>query len=1242
MGTVFEATDRANGARVAVKLVDLPDPDSSLRFDREATLLSSLSHPSILRYIAHGRADDSTGFLVTERLEGWDLEHALATRLLSADEVSVLIRAITPPLAAAHAVGIVHRDIKPSNVFLLRGQLDQVRLLDFGIARRVASDAVTRTGTAVGTPAYMAPEQASGDRALGPSADVFSFGALLFHAVTGRPPFIADHVFALLAKVLLEEPPRLRAITPTVPEWLDALVHRMLRKDPQERPTLDDVLRLSADHRTSERDGYSRSTPPSLATVEQTLVSVVLVARDRTPVRVDARTEPIEPQELNLALSALPGNASVISLVDGSTVISIGASGRATDAARMGAACAVAIRDALPARAISLALGRARPGTTESLGPAIDRAAALLDDAEPGVVIDPALVPLLEASFTVEHRASGTYLAGPLPEPSYDTSPSPSLFVGRETELAQLVALACVSMDESAPRAAVVTGGAGSGKSRLRQEMLGALTRRGIEMSLWTSRGAPLGTNLVFGVLAGLIASAAGYPERAGQQRRIHLRNWVVATMGAERAANALPFLAELAGIGLADEVDPALRAARHDPSLMSQRLAAAWTDLVVAALERGPLVWIVDDLQWADGASLRMIEQAWLSAPNGALFLIGLGREDALTRFPDLWSRTDPQRIAIRALSRKASERLLALRLRDPLDRARIDRLVDLASGNPFFLEELARSANAGRPAADNVSVLALLEDRLGALSASARRMLRIASVLGVAFPRRALLALAGDTEEDAVRELVAAELLSQTAVRDPAETELSFRQPLVRDAAYAMLIEEDRELGHRLAAEWMAAEPEAEAAVLAEHWALARDTRRASAAFAQACEGAIKAHELELSLALVRRALAIEPRSAQLLVIEGRTLQKLGRPDEASALLQHTNELGAGSPPWWSGIRARLASHHQCGEIDALLADGRLVLEHARGPLDREMLDAAAVAAAVLTLNGYLTEAEPLLKIIPDTPDDSLPTSVGSCRSIVASFTTRDSEKLIWSEWGLARALSLGDLRQACIVRSNLGIHMASVGRNDEAEVLLEAARAEAQRLSYVYFWNLASTNLAILRCRQHRIADARALIEQASSYFRTIGDHRMFSICRLWEARTFLAESANDRAAQIAHSALTAGSKSPAGRGQTAVCLAEALFGAGRPAEALAVLEEHALPAGRAHIEFGDARLRLAHAKALRAVGDEAGSMREISRARAELVNRASGIDTTHRDALLTAVQEHAETLALAAAWVGVAPT
>ncbi len=269
MGTVFEATDRANGARVAVKLVDLPDPDSSLRFDREATLLSSLSHPSILRYIAHGRADDSTGFLVTERLEGWDLEHALATRLLSADEVSVLIRAITPPLAAAHAVGIVHRDIKPSNVFLLRGQLDQVRLLDFGIARRVASDAVTRTGTAVGTPAYMAPEQASGDRALGPSADVFSFGALLFHAVTGRPPFIADHVFALLAKVLLEEPPRLRAITPTVPEWLDALVHRMLRKDPQERPTLDDVLRLSADHRTSERDGYSRSTPPSLATVNR-------------------------------------------------------------------------------------------------------------------------------------------------------------------------------------------------------------------------------------------------------------------------------------------------------------------------------------------------------------------------------------------------------------------------------------------------------------------------------------------------------------------------------------------------------------------------------------------------------------------------------------------------------------------------------------------------------------------------------------------------------------------------------------------------------------------------------------------------------------------------------------------------------------------------------------------------------------------------------------------------------------
>src|SRR6185436_14371654 len=112
-------------------------------------------------------------------------------------------------LAAAHARGIVHRDLKPSNIFLVRQRIDQVKVLDFGIARIGGLTRVTRTGAIIGTPGYMAPEQAQNDRTVDPRADVFSLGCVLFECLTGSPAFAADHLMALMAKVLFTAPPRL-------------------------------------------------------------------------------------------------------------------------------------------------------------------------------------------------------------------------------------------------------------------------------------------------------------------------------------------------------------------------------------------------------------------------------------------------------------------------------------------------------------------------------------------------------------------------------------------------------------------------------------------------------------------------------------------------------------------------------------------------------------------------------------------------------------------------------------------------------------------------------------------------------------------------------------------------------------------------------------------------------------------------------------------------------------------------
>src|SRR5262249_34339989 len=149
-----------------------------------------------------------------------------------------VVRSAAEALAEAHARGIVHRDIKPSNLFLPNGDLKRLKVLDFGIAHlHFATRAMTRTGTTLGTPGYMAPEQARGDRQVGPPADVFALGCVLFECLTGRPPFVGEHMMAVLAKVLLEEAPRVRELRVDVPVQLDRLVACMLAKDPKLRPS---------------------------------------------------------------------------------------------------------------------------------------------------------------------------------------------------------------------------------------------------------------------------------------------------------------------------------------------------------------------------------------------------------------------------------------------------------------------------------------------------------------------------------------------------------------------------------------------------------------------------------------------------------------------------------------------------------------------------------------------------------------------------------------------------------------------------------------------------------------------------------------------------------------------------------------------------------------------------------------------------------------------------------------------
>jgi serine/threonine-protein kinase len=256
MGQVWLAEHALLKRPCAVKFVR-PDlaasPAIAARFAREVGAVTRLAHVNTVRVYDYGRADDGSFYLVMEYLDGPTLEELVRTSgPLPPGRAVHLLRQVCGALAEAHAAGLVHRDLKPGNVIVtaLGGQPDVAKLLDFGLVHDLsaeADDRLTRTGTVLGTPAYMSPEQAAGEAAVDARGDVYGLGAVAFFALTGRPPFTGKVLGQVLAAHRTEPPPRLTDLRPDLPADLAAVVARCLAKDPAQRfPSAAEVGRALA------------------------------------------------------------------------------------------------------------------------------------------------------------------------------------------------------------------------------------------------------------------------------------------------------------------------------------------------------------------------------------------------------------------------------------------------------------------------------------------------------------------------------------------------------------------------------------------------------------------------------------------------------------------------------------------------------------------------------------------------------------------------------------------------------------------------------------------------------------------------------------------------------------------------------------------------------------------------------------------------------------------------------------
>ena len=1285
MADVFRARDRVSGEVVAVKVISDGREHRSARFAREVEMLSELTHPGIVRYISHGETPSGGMFLVMEWLDGEDLKARLEREPLTMGEAVRLAARVAGALGAAHARGIVHRDLKPSNLFLVGGQVDQVKVLDFGIAQREGRTQLTQTGMMVGTPGYMAPEQARNSSAtVDARADVFALGCVLFLCLTGTPAFDGDSAAAILGKILFGDTPQVSALSPDVPEDLDALVARMLSKDPALRPSngthLAAALALLGPlvPGTSARPRMRAARSTAITGGERRFLSAVLLG---TAPEADAS------DEASLQRAIQPYDGRLEQLADGSAIVVLETERRvATDQAAQAARCALALRAVAKGRPIALAMGRAESTSRLPGGDAIDRASRLLahltkaSDDLPPIALDEVTAGLLDARFDVIESDGGSNRAGP-EEAERRTAQGPQLFlcgertlaqgartllgrptscVGRDWELGALAGILDECIEEPKARAVIVTAAAGMGKSRVAAEFVSRVERGG-QASIWVGRGDSLRAGSTLDLLAQALRGALGiHGGEPLAERRDRIRARVAEHVPAAEQKRVTEFLGELVGAPFANgEVgSAALKAARQDAQLMSEQMRRAWMDFLEAEAAVHPILLVLEDLQWGDFGTVRFIDTALRDRGKQPWMVLALARPEVHEVFPKLWAeRQNVQEIRLKELGRKAGERLVRQVLGDTVGTETMERLVKQADGNTFYLEELIRAVAEGKDSALPETVLAMVETRLGRLPMEARRVLRAASVFGEVCWEGGVVVLLG-TAMGATRvgellaKLIEQELLAvRLDSRFPGQRELAFRHALLREGAYATLTEEDKRLGHRLAGQWLEQHEEGNPMVLAGHFEKGGDGAHAASYYLRAAEQAFHVLDLEAAIARVGLGLGCEAPPELRLALLGTRCEASGYGLQlVGGVMANAQELVRSAPrgsiPWAQGMYPYIEGSLMAGRMDDLQAAFALLREVDPAP---EAVGRTAllylVSVCILDLLGRVPEgtavADRFFEVLHATGDRE-PLARFWWNTLVAMRGAYANEDP-WSALQHTEAIqpifdAIGGERLFLNMELFRGINLWFLGVFEPAVRRLEGIVTADEAMGVAS--SMRRTHLSWLLADRGALDEARALATQLGEYGR---EHHL--PLEEFRGRWVLAEvlrRMGDFEGADRELAAAIGPAVPALELPGVLATLSALrLAQGRAAEALATAEDavaRCTAMGGCGM-FRGAFVRLAHAEALHATGAHDAAHLAIAAARTKLFAIADRIaNPDYRKSFLEEVPENARTLSLARAWLG----
>lgn len=1276
MGIVYAATDRSSGKQVAVKVMLGGDAPALARFHREAATLATLNAPGIVRYIAHGETSRGLAFLAMEWLEGEDLAKRLGRGPLDLESALKVIEGAAHALVTIHSNGLIHRDIKPSNIFLLHSDPREVRLLDFGIARSVASGStVTATGAVVGTPQYMAAEQVRGDRSIDARVDVCALGWVLFDCIAGQRAFHGENPLEILAAVLLRDPPRLRQVVPSVPASIDALVYRMTSRERSLRPADASavLLELNSARKDIGADTPSLSEPASPE--ERRFMSLVVAHRripDALTVDLPNEREPNEyrsprsecPEPVPLPARAIELGAAV-ELVGPNCVLAMIDRGAT---AREQAERAVRLAEALAAeseievvRVVSgYSVMRGRVPGGELLRRAMERAA---DDGVDRLLIDELTANLVAGSFELTVQGSMATVRGErrVLDAERLRRPGAARFVGREREMAILEAALTAAREESELRAVMIVAPPGLGKSRLITEFVASAQRRG-DVRVLGVRAEVQAAGSPYRVLGDVLGELAEVCTTA-QETRTALDALVTRCLPEAEHRRAAAVLASLVRGASRAEDAVFLDASRREPLLFADLVRRYVRCILSAESDRATLLVVIEDVHWGDLPSIDALTVSGAALRDHPLLLLATARPEVDERFSGFWAGLGPERIVLAPLGRKPAERLvreqLGISLGAAVDiEAAVHHIVERAEGSPLFLEELALGARTGGALPANV--LAVVQARFDVLDEVARRTLQAASVFGGRCWPAGVLAVLGLREGNL--EILAATqaafgeleergmLAARSRSSFAAEPEYELRGGLLRDAAYALWSEAERPAAHARAAAWLLKMGETDAVVLACHFTQANETRAAAAQWATVAHRALAGGDYATAMRAIAsaRALTTTPElEVELALVESDV--HFHRKDVVHALASARAARDGAPLGSELGVRAAtslILAAGQCGRNDVVLSTALSLVNVLPSTVEQTAAVTNAIARALTQLGvaggTHVGEEKLWLKLqgleasMAGTMPPSVRMFVSRAHGLAAFRAGRFEEAVAQFQSSVDAPESIGDWRNAGMARTTLAGALTVLGQHERAEAVVQQSIADAEQGQSPYLAEWGRYVLGKVMIGRSRWADA---LSQFSRAIEALKDSpRLRTGAHAYAARAL--EELGRRAEAETHASIAIEETTGTGvRIAARAVLSRVLVFNRRFAEALdvaSVAYRELADSGGVEDDFGTL-IKAAYAEALYAGGRQEEACAVIATARALLEQQAAQMSSVAvREAFLTRPPESARIFRYAREW------